>query len=89
MTDITVITLAHKALWITLLLSLPILGFGLVAGVLVSVFQAVTQIQEMTLSFVPKVLSVAAALVLLGSWMLQQLITFTVQLLSDIPQLVK
>ncbi|MCS6861103.1 MAG: flagellar biosynthesis protein FliQ [Abditibacteriales bacterium] len=89
MTDLTVIELAHQALWMTLLLSLPILGFGLIAGVVVSVFQAVTQIQEMTLSFVPKVLSVVLAFVLLGSWMLNQLVSFTTQLLSGIPDLVK
>jgi flagellar biosynthetic protein FliQ len=89
MTDADVMELVHKALWLTIQLALPILGFGLLAGVLVSIFQAVTQIQEMTLSFVPKVLSVAAALLILGSWMLQQLKSFTVQLLSSIPDLVK
>jgi flagellar biosynthetic protein FliQ len=72
-----VIALGQQALTVALSVSLPVLLFGLIAGVLVSIFQAVTQIQEMTLTFVPKMLAVALALLLFGSWMLNQLVGFT------------
>lgn len=72
-----------------LMLAAPVLGFGLVVGLLVSVFQAATQIQEMTLSFVPKILAATAALVLFGPWMLRSMITFTTKLLTTIPHLAR
>lgn len=87
MTDSSVLELAQRSVAICLMLSAPVLGFGLVVGLVVSVFQAATQIQEMTLSFVPKIIACAAALVLFGPWMLRSMITFTTKLLVSIPSL--
>jgi flagellar biosynthetic protein FliQ len=66
--------------------ALPVLIFGMVAGVLVSLFQAVTQIQEVTLTFVPKMVAVAVAIVIFGPWMLATMVAFMVQLLSFVPR---
>jgi flagellar biosynthetic protein FliQ len=89
MTDSSVLELAQRSVAVALMLSAPVLGFGLVVGLIVSVFQAATQIQEMTLSFVPKILAAAAALVLFGPWMLRSLITFTTKLFLTIPNLAR
>jgi flagellar biosynthetic protein FliQ len=70
---------------ITLQLSLPILLFGLVAGVLVSIFQAVTQIQEFTLTFIPKLLAVLLALAIFGPWMLATMVNFFVTMFNHMP----
>jgi flagellar biosynthesis protein FliQ len=83
-----VITLVSGALQLTLKLALPLLGVGLVIGLAVSVFQAVTQIQEQTLSFIPKVLALAGVLVVGGPWMLNQLVAYTQDLWLSIPQVV-
>ena len=89
MTDSTVLDLAQRSVAVALMLSAPVLGFGLVVGLIVSVFQAATQIQEMTLSFVPKILAAAAAIVLFGPWMLRSLIVFTTKLFMTIPTLAR
>lgn len=89
MTDSSVLELAQRSVAVALMLSAPVLGFGLVVGLIVSVFQAATQIQEMTLSFVPKILAAAAAIVLFGPWMLRSMITFTTKLLISIPNLAR
>ena len=89
MTDSSVLELAQRSVMMALMLAAPVLGFGLVVGLLVSVFQAATQIQEMTLSFVPKILAATAALVLFGPWMLRSLITFTTKLFTTIPNLAR
>jgi flagellar biosynthetic protein FliQ len=83
-----VITLVSGALQLALKVALPLLGVGLVIGLAVSVFQAVTQIQEQTLSFIPKVLALAGVLVVGGPWMLGQILTYTQDLWLSIPQLV-
>jgi len=83
-----VITLVSGALTLALKVALPLLGVGLVIGLAVSVFQAVTQIQEQTLSFIPKVLALAGVLVVGGPWMLGQVLTYTQDLWLSIPQLV-
>ena len=83
-----VITLVSGALELALKVALPLLGVGLVIGLAVSVFQAVTQIQEQTLSFIPKVLALAGVLVVGGPWMLNQLLSYTQDLWLSIPQLV-
>ena len=70
---------------VTLLLSAPMLGFGLIIGLLVSIFQAVTQINEMTLTFIPKILAVAAALAIFLPWIVSTLVDFTVNLLNQLP----
>ena len=83
-----VVGFAKQALEVTLLVSAPMLGFGLVVGLLVSIFQAVTSIQEMTLTFIPKILAVFLALIIFFPWMLRYLVDFTVRLLASIPSIV-
>ena len=80
-----VLEVGRQFLTVALQLALPVLLFGLVAGVLVSIFQAVTQIQEFTLTFVPKLLAVVLALVLFGSWMLATIVNFTVHVFNRMP----
>ena len=87
MTDAGVLELTQRSLAVALLISAPVLGFGLVVGLIVSVFQAATQIQEMTLSFVPKILAIAAAIVIFGPWMLKSMVTFTSKLFMSLPNL--
>jgi len=81
----TVIHLAVEALTLTLKISMPFLLAALVVGLLVSVFQAVTQIQEMTLSFIPKILVTVAVIAIGGPWMLDLLVDYTRDILTDIP----
>ena len=81
------VSLFQSALLLALLLAAPMLLFGLVAGLVISVFQAVTQIQEMTLSFVPKVLAVVLSLFLFLPWMLGKLIQFTTHIITISGQL--
>jgi flagellar biosynthetic protein FliQ len=80
-----VMEVAAKAMWVTLEVSMPILGVTLVVGLLVSIFQAVTQLQEPTLTFIPKVLAVVVVIVVAGPWMLNTMLGFTVDLWSGIP----
>jgi flagellar biosynthetic protein FliQ len=84
-----VITFAQEAIKTTLLVSMPLLGLGLVVGLAVSIFQAVTQIHEMTLSFVPKVVIVLVALLFFAGWMLDHLIHFTGTTLEQIPSWIR
>ncbi|BDD92102.1 flagellar biosynthesis protein FliQ [Pandoraea sp. XJJ-1] len=88
MTPETVMALAHQAMQVTLLLAAPLLLVALVSGLLVSLFQAATQINEMTLSFIPKLLAVFATLVIAGPWMLNLMVDYMRQLLTGIPGLV-
>ncbi len=88
MTPETVMTIAQRALEITLLLSAPLLLTALAVGLLVGVFQAATQINESTLSFIPKLLAMAATIVIAGPWMLKVLVSYTRELLSGIPGLI-
>lgn len=74
-----------EAIKITILVAAPVLLFGLVAGVLVSMFQAATQINEMTLVFIPKMIAVAVAMLIFFPWMLQMIVTFTETLINNIP----
>jgi flagellar biosynthetic protein FliQ len=83
-----VINLVQQALEVTLLVSAPLLLAALVTGLVVSVFQAATQINEMTLSFIPKLLAIFAALVLAGPWMVGVLVDFTRRLLAGIPGMI-
>ena len=83
-----VIRIAKEMIEITLLISLPIMGVGLVVGLLVSIFQAVTQIHEMTLTFVPKIVAVLLTLLFLLPWMMQKLVSYTEQLIVDLPRYV-
>ena len=84
-----VVKLAMDALLLALKVGMPLLLAGLVVGLIVSVFQAVTQIQEMTLSFIPKLLAVALVLIVAGPWMLDQMVGYTTDLYHSIPGMVK
>ena len=84
----TVINLATQAMTLALEIAGPILLCGLIIGLLVSIFQAVTSIQEQSLSFIPKIVAVAVLIVVLGPWMLGQLVTYAQNLYLSIPQLI-
>ena len=79
-----IMEIGAKAMWVTLELSLPILGVSLVVGLLVSIFQAVTQLQEPTLTFIPKILAVVVVIVFAGPWMMNTMLDFTVELWAGI-----
>jgi flagellar biosynthetic protein FliQ len=85
MTPEMVTEIGRQAIETTLLVAAPMLGLSLVVGLLVSIFQAMTQINEATLSFVPKVVAVFGALLLFLPWMMGVLITFMTQLITNIP----
>jgi flagellar biosynthetic protein FliQ len=78
-------SLVVEMLWVAVVVSAPILGLILAIGLLVSVFQVVTQIQEMTLAFVPKLLAVAAAIMMFGAWMLTTILQFSASTIANIP----
>lgn len=88
MTPETVLTLASDSLGIAALLAAPLLLTALATGVAIGVLQAATQINEMTLSFIPKLLTLVIALVVTGPWMLQLIISYTRGLFASIPQLI-
>jgi len=85
MTEQTVMSLTYQALKLALLVASPLLLATLVVGLVISIFQAATQINEMTLSFIPKLLTVAGVLVITGPWLLTQLVDFFHQLLVSLP----
>ncbi|GDX70239.1 MAG: flagellar biosynthetic protein FliQ [Chloroflexi bacterium] len=85
MTEGMVFDLARNAMMIALEVSLPFLLFSLVTGLVISIFQAVTQINEMTLTFVPKILAVFVAGAIFGPWMLNSLITYIANLFISLP----
>ncbi|HAD08133.1 MAG TPA: flagellar biosynthetic protein FliQ [Porticoccaceae bacterium] len=84
----SVMDIGRQAMYVTVLLAAPLLVSALIAGLLIGIFQAATQIQEMTLSFIPKLLVIALALVAAGPWMLGVVLDFTLTLYADIPALV-
>ncbi|HEX2791759.1 MAG TPA: flagellar biosynthesis protein FliQ [Steroidobacteraceae bacterium] len=88
MTPETVLTIAQRALEMTMMLAAPLLLVALLIGLLVGIFQAATQIHEMTLSFIPKLVGMAAAMVIAGPWMLKQLVSYTRMLIESIPSLI-
>lgn len=83
-----VINLVMQTITVAMKVALPLLLAGLVVGLLVSIFQAITQIQEMTLTFIPKILAAIAVMVLAGPWMLNQIVSYTQQLWQGIPGIV-
>jgi flagellar biosynthetic protein FliQ len=83
-----VMTIGQRALEMTLLLAAPLLLVALVTGLIVGAFQAATQINEMTLSFIPKLLATAITLVVAGPWMLKLLVGYTRELIQSIPMLI-
>jgi flagellar biosynthesis protein FliQ len=88
MTPESVMTLGQQAVWLTILIAAPLLLSALATGLIVSVFQAATQINEMTLSFIPKLLVMFISLMLAGPWMLQTLLTFMRSLFSQLPWMI-
>ena len=88
MTPDTVMTIGTHALQTTLLLAAPLLLVALALGLLVGIFQAATQINEMTLSFIPKLLGMAATVVIAGPWMLKVMMDYTRELFESIPGLI-
>jgi flagellar biosynthetic protein FliQ len=87
-TQDTVVSICVSAMEVAMKIGLPLLLVGLVLGLIVSVFQAVTQIQEQTLTFIPKIIGLAVVLVVLGPWMLGQILSWTEELYGQIPELV-
>jgi flagellar biosynthetic protein FliQ len=89
MIEETVVRVGREALLLTLVLSLPPIGLSMVVGLIISVFQAATQIQEQTLTFVPKMVAVFGLLAALGFWMVSQLVRFTGVLWSAFPEMTR
>lgn len=89
MTPEIVMEIARQAIKVTLLVSLPVLGIGLLVGVLVGLLQAATQIQEMTLTFVPKIISIFLGLLLLLPWIMNHLTGFFLELVNSIPRYIR
>ena len=88
MTPESVIEIGQRALWLIMILSAPMLLSALAVGLLIGMFQAATQINEMTLSSIPKLLVVGLVLAITGSWMLRTLVEFTRALIQSLPDLV-
>lgn len=86
--DFEIADITNRALMVGLMISAPMLFGALIMGILVSLFQAVTQINEQTLSFIPKILVIIGALVICAPWMSDTLTTFTRELIIDIPNIV-
>ena len=88
MTQQTVLDIGWNTIWVMIKISSPALLTTLVMGLLISIFQAATQINEQTLSFIPKILAMAAAMIICGPWVLRTMMTFTINLIRDIPNIV-
>ena len=88
MTPETVTTIGQQALWVTMMIAGPLLGSALAVGLLIGMLQAATQINEMSLSFIPKLLVLVMALVVFGPWMLSVIVKYSRQLMDQIPSLI-
>jgi flagellar biosynthetic protein FliQ len=82
-----VVDLARQALWMTMLISAPLLVTGLVIGVVVGVFQAATSINEQTLSFIPKLMAIGLVMAISGGWMINTMVDYTRSIFTRIPSL--
>ena len=89
MNSMTVMSLTYQAMLVALKMAAPLLLVVLVVGLVISIFQAATQVNEMTLAFVPKLLAAGAALVLLGPWLITTMVDYMQTLIGMIPQLVQ
>lgn len=89
MTPEFVVDYGRRAMEMVLILSIPMLGVGLVVGLAISIFQATTHIQETTLQFIPKILAITVTLVIAGPWMLEELTDFTSNILLHFPEWVR
>lgn len=88
MSSDVVIQIGQEALLMVMLISAPMLGLGLLVGILVSIFQATTQIQEQTLAFIPKIIAVFVAILVFGPWMLRLMVDYVRNLLMNLPGLI-
>lgn len=88
MTPETVTTIGQQALWTTMLIAAPLLLSALAVGLLVGIIQAATQINEITMSFIPKLLVIVMALIVAGPWMLSVIVNYTTQIFGQIPLIV-
>jgi len=88
MTPETVIAIAEEGIWMVLLICGPLLILALVVGLIVSIFQATTQIQEQTLAFVPKIVAVLLGIIFFGPWMLSQLLSYTTDIFSNLTRFI-
>jgi flagellar biosynthetic protein FliQ len=89
MNELFVLEMGRNALLMTVMLAAPMMGAALVVGLVISVFQALTQINEQTLTFVPKIIAVFGALLLAGPWLMQSLVGYTANMFSLLPQMVR
>jgi len=89
MSEQYVIDVATGAVWLTLKVAAPALIAALVVGILISVIQAATQVQEQTVSFVPKIIAITASMIITGPWILQQFIYYTKTLIQSIPNITR
>lgn len=88
MTQDTVVNLATQAMELALKIAGPMLIVGLIVGVIVSIIQTITQIQEQSLTFIPKIVAIGLVILILGPWMLGQLVDWTTNLYTEIPQII-
>jgi flagellar biosynthetic protein FliQ len=88
MTGDMAVQIGRDALMMVMLVSAPMLGLGLMVGILVSIFQATTQIQEQTLAFIPKIIAVFVAILVFGPWILNMMIDYTRQIFLSLPQMI-
>lgn len=88
MTGDMAVQIGRDALMMVMLVSAPMLGLGLIVGVLVSIFQATTSIQEQTLAFIPKIIAVFVAILVFGPWILNMMIDYTRQIFLSLPQMI-
>lgn len=84
MTDVEVIGILREALMVTMIISAPILGIGMIVGLVIAIFQTTTSIQEQTLTFVPKMVAIFGAIILLASWIIRTLVNYTTNVIMFI-----
>ncbi|MGK7346782.1 MAG: flagellar biosynthesis protein FliQ [Candidatus Nitrospinota bacterium M3_3B_026] len=89
MTPDFVVSFAAEGLRMALMIAAPMLGFGLLVGVAVSIFQAVTSIQEMTLTFIPKILAVMVSILIFFPWMIEMMLSYTTKVIINIPNYIR
>ncbi|WP_295161002.1 flagellar biosynthesis protein FliQ [uncultured Brachyspira sp.] len=89
MSDTSIIVLVQETLWVFMMLAAPVLGVSIIVGLVISILQATTSIQEQTLTFVPKMIAMLAVIYILASWMLNYTSAFTVRLFSILPNIAR
>lgn len=83
------IQVSRDALTMVMLIAAPMLGLGLLVGVMVSIFQATTQIQEQTLAFIPKIIAIFVAILVFGPWMLSLMVDYTREIFTNLPNMIR